>query len=266
MLIEDIAKYLAYLKNECCLSVSAHFRAGRLSSLPKEAFSVLLPYNAHHNPYCMQVKKCRSPLCIARQHEIYAGEHTPRFHLCHAGVYEYIHPIEAEGEVFGFIAVSGYRKEDTGIAPDERPLWEAALSQEAPPAYLSAVIPPLAHMLKALFSAHPLAEEDEFSKILAHLAEYHTTVTLDDIAHRFHRSRSYVSRLFNERAGCSLRAYGNRLKLTDAEVLLTTTALSVTEIAYAVGFGDTSYFIKLFREKHGVSPLQYQKTRKTAVN
>ena len=37
------------------------------------------------------------------------------------------------------------------------------------------------------------------------------------------------------------------------------TRLSVTEIAYAVGFGDTSYFIKRFKEAYGISPLAYRK-------
>ena len=35
--------------------------------------------------------------------------------------------------------------------------------------------------------------------------------------------------------------------------------IPVTEIAYAVGFGDASYFIKLFKEKYGVSPYKYRK-------
>ena len=44
-----------------------------------------------------------------------------------------------------------------------------------------------------------------------------------------------------------------------AQVYLTTTAMSITELASRTGFASYTYFIKIFRERVGISPLQYRK-------
>ena len=259
MTVHDITSYLFHLREHYALSVSVHFRAERFSALPHDIFSALLPYNSHTNRYCMSIKKRGSARCLAAQKEIYAGDALPRVAVCHAGVSEYIHPILLADEVIGFIAVSGSRE---SCAPHvhRSSLWETAPSDTPLPiALLEVVLPPLAVMLERLFEKYAHREADEFDKIAAYLAEYHSSPTLDELCQRFHRSRSYISRLFNERAGCSLRAFCNKLKLADAKTLLESTDIPVTEIAYAVGFGDASYFIKLFKEKYGVSPYKYRK-------
>ncbi|MFR4170848.1 MAG: helix-turn-helix domain-containing protein [Lachnospiraceae bacterium] len=41
--------------------------------------------------------------------------------------------------------------------------------------------------------------------------------------------------------------------------LLRNTTMSITEIAYAYGFSNTSYFCELFRKNYNISPGNYQK-------
>lgn len=259
MTITDITRYLTHLRVHYALSASVHFRAERLSALPHDIFSALLPYNSHTNRYCMEVKRDCAERCLAAQREIYRGDALPCLRVCHAGVYEYIHPVVLGDEVIGFIAASGYRRAE--LPPVSRTaLWESALTDApVPVTLLETLLPPLATMLEGLFEKYAHREADEFDKMVAYLSEYHASPSLDELCQRFHRSRSYVSRLFNTRAGCSLRAFCNDLKLSDAKVLLESTDLPVTEIAYAVGFGDASYFIKLFKEKYGVSPKRLRK-------
>ena len=260
-MIESITRYLSHLYAHYALAVSVHFRAERLSALPHDIFLALLPYNSHRNRYCMEVKKGCSERCLASQREIYEGDACPHPRICHAGVKEVIFPITEGKEMIGFVAVSGYRGEASPKASSLRALWEDALSDTPiPQELLFTIIPPLVVMFEGLFAKYAHREVDEFDKMVAYLTEYHSAVTLDELCLRFHRSRSYVSHLFNTKAGCSLRAYCNDLKLTDAKALLEGTSLSVTEIAYAVGFGDASYFIKLFKGKYGVSPYRYRKT------
>ncbi len=257
---ESITRYLSHLYEHYALAVSVHFRAERISALPHDVFLALLPYNSHRSRYCMEVKKGCSERCLAAQREIYEGDASPRLRVCHAGVSEYIFPVTEGEAVIGFVAVSGYRGDTPPVSPTLRALWEGALSEEVPPReLLLTVIPPLVMMLEALFAKYAHREADEFDKMVAYLTEYHSAVTLDALCRRFHRSRSYISHLFNTRAGCSLPAFCNGLKLSDAKALLESTALPVTEIAYAVGFGDASYFIKLFKEKYGVSPKRLRK-------
>ena len=122
---------------------------------------------------------------------------------------------------------------------------------------LSSVIPPLCLMLEFLLD-YKREESNEYTNIIHFLSEYHTNITLEDVALRFNRSRSHISHLFKKNCGMSLRAYCNDLKLDDSVKLLLQTNLSVTEIAYDTGFTDTSYYITLFKKKYGVSPLKYR--------
>ena len=262
-MIQDIVRYLSYLENECRLYVSVHFRVECFGALSGEMFSALLPYNRHKNAYCIEVKKEGMARCLASQKEIMSGESTPYLRTCHAGVCEHITPVLSEKEIIGFIAVSGFRQKESLPPKLGKELWQASLSEEDfPLALTEAVIPPLKYMLERLFSKYAVGDGDEYGMILALLHDRRGCVTLNELCHHFHRSRSYLSRIFNERAGCSLSVYCNRLKLEDAKDLLEQTHLSVTEIAYASGFGDTSYFIKQFKKRYGASPLRYRSTSK----
>lgn len=46
-------------------------------------------------------------------------------------------------------------------------------------------------------------------------------------------------------------------RLTKAAALLEASGLSITEIAGRTGFCDVSYFIKMFRQKTGITPKAY---------
>lgn len=71
-------------------------------------------------------------------------------------------------------------------------------------------------------------------------------------------SYSYFSRSFNRLMHMSFSDYVTRLRLTEAEKLLVSTAMPVTEIAAACGFASTSYFIKLFRQQKQISPRKFR--------
>ena len=54
-------------------------------------------------------------------------------------------------------------------------------------------------------------------------------------------------------------AYVNQYRLYQSLELLRNTAMSVTEIALAVGFGSASYYAEAFRKGFDQSPTQYRK-------
>ena len=258
-LISDITAYLDYIRRDCGLYISIHFSADVLHHLPSAALSQLLAYNSHINPYCIAVKKNAHSRCIAYQKKLIEECRGEGFQsMCHAGVCEYIHPISAEGKNIGFVAVSGYRS--LPVAGIDSALWESALQgTEIPVRLCSAILPPLARMLRELFNRYAKEPENEYNMLRQFLHEYHTGITLSDLCRQFGRSKSYISHMFRRESGMTLRAYCNNLKLEDARKLLLETDLPVTEIALDTGFNDVSYFIALFRRKFGMSPLRYRK-------
>lgn len=88
---------------------------------------------------------------------------------------------------------------------------------------------------------------------------YDELLTAPILAKLCNMSPSYFSRSFNAQMSMSLNEYINYIRITEAEKLLISTTLNITEIANMVGFNTTSYFIKLFKTYKNISPKQFRK-------
>lgn len=60
----------------------------------------------------------------------------------------------------------------------------------------------------------------------------------------------------------SISQYTTSIRMTIAENLLSTTELSIDEIAKKVGYHYSSNFIKMFKKVHGKTPLAFRNTKK----
>lgn len=87
---------------------------------------------------------------------------------------------------------------------------------------------------------------------------YASPLTLEDMADAVHMSPKYFCRFFAEMTHQRPMDYLNRHRIEHACYALSSTDDSVTEIAYACGFNDLSYFIKTFKKYKGVTPGKYQ--------
>ena len=260
-IIDKITSYLEYLKKRCGYTVSVHIRQNIFESIPLDFACELLKYNCHTNVYCSMAKISSLEKCIAKQFSILNGclGGDGFCDVCYAGVCQVIYPITLRGERAGFVAVSGYRRnldETKNILNYD--LWNVALSTEIPLEMCNVLIPPLCIMMEQLLATELRESDNEYNLILQFLSEYYASTSLQELAKHFGRSKSHISHLFKKNCGMSIRAYCNNLKLESAKSLLLNTDFSVTEIAFDSGFNDTSYFIHLFKEKFGVSPLQYK--------
>lgn len=73
--------------------------------------------------------------------------------------------------------------------------------------------------------------------------------------------RTTLDRLFLREIGVSPNRYLVKIRLHHALSLLSSTALSVSEIAVRTGFTRENYFGRVFREATGRSPLEYRRLR-----
>jgi len=73
--------------------------------------------------------------------------------------------------------------------------------------------------------------------------------------------RTTLDRLFLREIGVPPNRYLVKIRLHHAFSLLSSTALSVSEIAARTGFARENYFGRVFREATGRSPLEYRRLR-----
>lgn len=84
-------------------------------------------------------------------------------------------------------------------------------------------------------------------------------VTRNSIAEAVAVNASYLSRVFHKETGEKLSAYILRRRLEKAKELLADTEDKIGSIANGLGYGNDSYFIKLFRNMTGMTPYEYRK-------
>jgi AraC family transcriptional regulator of arabinose operon len=78
-------------------------------------------------------------------------------------------------------------------------------------------------------------------------------------------STSRLAHLFQEQVGMPPRDYIEQERLRRARELLETSAQTVSEIAYAVGFSSPSYFSRRFTAIVGSMPREYRRRMRVSV-
>lgn len=84
-------------------------------------------------------------------------------------------------------------------------------------------------------------------------------LTLETICTAIHCSTYELSRKFKKETGQSLTDYINTLRIYEAISIMENQNLSITDIAYMVGFNDVNYFTKVFKRWKGMTPSSYRK-------
>ncbi|TVP95968.1 MAG: response regulator [Acholeplasmatales bacterium] len=103
---------------------------------------------------------------------------------------------------------------------------------------------------------HKINILDVQKHIDAHFVE---TISLADVAKRFHISKEHLSRLFKKEVGTSVQAYITGKKIEHAKGLLNRyRSLSMATIGMMSGFVDAPYFHRVFRNHTGMTPKQYR--------
>ncbi|GAA4401411.1 hypothetical protein GCM10023187_15570 [Nibrella viscosa] len=99
--------------------------------------------------------------------------------------------------------------------------------------------------------------EDQFLVKLRTLVEAHlddATLSAETICRLMGLSRTTLHMKLTALTGMSVSRYVRALRMRKAQDLLTNSGLNISEVAYAVGFDNPKYFIRLFSEEFGVSP------------
>lgn len=118
----------------------------------------------------------------------------------------------------------------------------------------SDLIAPAGHLRR------PYPATPRTSAAVAYISEHFADpISLQDVAQLCHLSTSEFCRLFHREQGMPFRRFLLKFRINRACEFMVEPISSVSEVAYAVGFNDLSYFGRAFRQMVGVSAKQYQR-------
>lgn len=123
----------------------------------------------------------------------------------------------------------------------------------------------LVHMQRYSMSCnHDHLQEDSSTQgiilaidyLMAHWAE---ELDMDLVIEQSHLKKTWFYTKFREVTGLSPNEFIVRLRLQYAAHMLQSTSNSITDIALTCGFGSASYFNKVFKAFHHLTPREYRK-------
>lgn len=88
--------------------------------------------------------------------------------------------------------------------------------------------------------------------------DFSQNIKAEKMAALVNMSSSYFSRFFNSAVGMGFTEYLNFVRINESERLIVSTDSSIADIANAVGFANTSYFITQFKKQFHISPKKYR--------
>ncbi|HDR7519861.1 TPA: regulatory protein PocR [Escherichia coli] len=105
----------------------------------------------------------------------------------------------------------------------------------------------------------PNPHDNKMKKALRYIdAHLSDDLRLEDVASHVYLSPYYFSKLFKKYHGIGFNAWVNQQRMASARELLCHSDWSIASIARNLGFSQTSYFCKVFRQTYQVTPQVYR--------
>ncbi len=83
-------------------------------------------------------------------------------------------------------------------------------------------------------------------------------LNLDYIANEINFAPAYLSYVFKKETGSNVIKYITDYRMEKAKRLLEEGKLKIIQVAQACGYGNQSYFNRLFKNYYGVTPKQFK--------
>ena len=89
-------------------------------------------------------------------------------------------------------------------------------------------------------------------------SNYSTAFTVRDIAAEFGYQPKYISTIFKQNIGISITSYVNFVRIKASKILLANYDVSIKDIAFSCGYADERYFIRVFKDREGITPKNFR--------
>ncbi len=103
-------------------------------------------------------------------------------------------------------------------------------------------------------------QDERMIEMQNYIQANYQTVTLSDMAEKFHLSEPYISRYIKQKSGKTFGEIVTNAKMKKARTLLRNSTMTVENIAYAVGYQNVEHFNRQFKKKYNITPIEYRNT------
>ena len=90
---------------------------------------------------------------------------------------------------------------------------------------------------------------------------YQEGITLEEVASKLSITPEYLSTLFNREMGMNFTTFLKQFRISHAKRLLKGTNMKIYEISQAVGYRDSKYFMRVFKEELGISAKEFREMK-----
>ncbi len=238
------------------------------------------------NPFCRAMQRrpegiARCKACDMEYAEKAVRLNKPLRYTCHAGLTEFIIPIDVEGRVVALLQCGQVLDHEPAPADWQRVKkrldWvtdgtrDLARALRRTPSLSRTTQKDLIALLTLIAqqaaTAHHQAkllgqsrQNQVVSRALQFLEQnFLDEVSLDDVASAAYTSRRNLTRLLSTHTGATVVDHLHRLRVKCACDLLQRSDAAIIEVALAAGFGSLPQFNRIFRKRTGKSPSAYSK-------
>ena len=115
--------------------------------------------------------------------------------------------------------------------------------------------------MKAIKGKGESKKEKQTAEIISYVEAHLKDASLSELAAILGYSAIYTGNIVKKLTGKSFSELVQDIRCQKAAELLASTDISVKDIITAVGYENGSFFRNIFKEKYGLSPLQYRQKR-----
>ncbi len=129
--------------------------------------------------------------------------------------------------------------------------------------YLAEIIIKLLRKIQT-FEGNTLSETQKnlVQSVMGYIEEnYNMKIKVDEIASRMFFSKNYLSKIFKQETGQSIRSFLTEIRIKEACKQLSSTQTTITDIATDCGFSDMKSFYAIFKKYTGKTPKQYREDK-----
>ena len=120
-------------------------------------------------------------------------------------------------------------------------------------------------LLKNRKSAASVGKMTEFISNACQYLRDHDDIRLEAVAQHFGYSHEHFSRKFHAELGISYKHYCEKIKMQKFIRACEGNDVSLSEIAAALGYSDTSSFVRAFKRIYGIAPGAYRRLKNNRV-